>query len=87
MTETTGDIIQTGYARRFTLYTRAARNPLTYAIVIRTLQRMTIRTKVLTVRLTRHELLVFAKAAKHHGLTLSVAARALLASYARSIPK
>ena len=48
---------------------------------------MTIRTKVLTVRLTRHELLVFAKAAKHHGLTLSAAARALLASYARSIPK
>ena len=47
---------------------------------------MTKRTKVLTIRLTRRELIAFRKFAKYHGQLVSVAARSLLSSASRSIP-
>ena len=45
------------------------------------------RTKVLTIRLTRKEAKAFAKAAAHHGKTMSTAARELFAHYIRSTQK
>ena len=45
------------------------------------------RTKVLTIRLTRREAKAFAKAAAHHGKTMSVAARELFSHYVKSTAK
>ena len=42
------------------------------------------RTHLLTIRLTRREAKAFAKAAAHHGKTMSTAARELFAHYIRS---